>query len=156
MGLNYYVFIVYLCLSNSNHIKLISQVTVLLKTTGSTTLIGQNDLLFALFNILVEIVWSPLDLSLARTKKSWSLEKNSSFWSCKIFLLPIHHVIKIIFQIMAKLNIQQETFDNYVKENIEDLGKFQHFSPHAIGRDSQVHFSLSHFLVNIWQSTSSN
>ena len=24
---------------------------------------------------------------------------------------------------MAKLNIQQETFDNYVKENIEDLGK---------------------------------
>ena len=23
---------------------------------------------------------------------------------------------------MAKLNIQQETFDNYVKENIEELG----------------------------------
>jgi len=24
---------------------------------------------------------------------------------------------------MAKLNIQQETFDNYVQENINDLGK---------------------------------
>ena len=54
---------------------------------------------------------------------------------------------------MAKLNIQQETFDNYVKENIEDLGKFQHFNPHAVRKDSKI--NLSNFPDKMLQPKSS-